>query len=235
MQPAQGTFPCSARTAAAFVATYLVVNGVSGRLVVNGPDQSTAPADAVAADRDRDDNQLLRRVAAGDEGALAELYQRHGKVVLSQVLFVVGDRAFGEEVLQDTMLAVWHQAGSFRGESRVRSWMIAIARRQARDRRRRHRLREVEDTALINQPSSDAGPELTALERADVDDVASAIAGLGRAHREVLGLVFAADLTMAEVAEILEIPIGTAKSRLFAARTALCRTLDDDGKKGKSQ
>lgn len=202
---------------------------------MNAPDQSMPSTSAVAPDRERDDNQLLRQVADGDEGALAELYRRHGKVVLSQILFVVGDRAFSEEVLQDTMLAVWRHAGSFRGESRVRSWMIAIARRQARDRLRRHRLREVEDTALINRPSPGAGPELTALERADVADVASAITGLGRAHREVLGLVFAAELTMAEVAEILEIPIGTVKSRLFAARTALCRALDGEGKEGKSR
>jgi len=208
------------------------VQGVSGRLLVNGPDQSIASVGAVAPDRD---TGLLLRVAAGDAGALAELYRRHGQVVLSQVLFVVDDRALGEEIVQDTMLAVWRQAATFRGESRVRSWMIAIARRQARDRLRRHRLREVEDTTLVNQPSPGAGPELVALERADVAEVAAAIQTLGRAHREVLGLVFAADLTMAEVAKILEIPIGTVKSRLAAARTALCRTLDEKAKKGMSR
>lgn len=199
---------------------------------MNGPDQSIASVGAVAPDRD---TGLLLRVAAGDAGALAELYRRHGQVVLSQVLFVVDDRALGEEIVQDTMLAVWRQAATFRGESRVRSWMIAIARRQARDRLRRHRLREVEDTTLVNQPSPGAGPELVALERADVAEVAAAIQTLGRAHREVLGLVFAADLTMAEVAKILEIPIGTVKSRLAAARTALCRTLDEKAKKGMSR
>jgi RNA polymerase sigma-70 factor (ECF subfamily) len=112
--------------------------------------------------------------------------------------------------------------------------MIAIARRQARDRLRRHRFRQIEDTTLIDEPSPDAGPELVALERADVADVAATIQILGRAHREVLGLVFAAELTMAEVAEILQIPIGTVKSRLAAARRALCRALDEEAKKGKS-
>ncbi len=198
---------------------------------MNGPDQSIASVGAVRPDRAWDDTQLLRRVAAGDAGALAELYRRHGQVVLSQVLFVVDDRSLGEEIVQDAMLAVWRQAGTFRGESRVRTWMIAIARRQARDRLRRHRLREVQDTALVNQPSPGAGPELVALERADVAEVAAAIQTLGRAHREVLGLVFAAELAMAEVAEILEIPIGTVKSRLAAARTALCRVLDEQGRK----
>jgi RNA polymerase sigma-70 factor (ECF subfamily) len=63
------------------------------------------------------------------------------------------------------------------------------------------------------------------LDRSDLADVAAAIQGLGRSHREVLGLALAAELTLAEVAEILEIPIGTVKSRLAAARTALCRAL----------
>src|SRR5262245_3792660 len=182
-----------------------------------------------------DDTELLGRVAAGDDGALAELYQRHGQVVLSQILLVVDERALAEEILQDTMLAVWRQAGTFRGESRVRSWMIAIARRQARDRLRRHQLCVVEDSGLVDQPSLEAGPELVAVERADIAAVARAIQTLGPVHREVLGLVFAADLTMPEVADILEVPVGTVKSRLFAARAALCRALDDEGMKGTTR
>jgi RNA polymerase sigma-70 factor (ECF subfamily) len=197
----------------------------SGGLLVNGEGRSVGPAGYVAPDPDREDVQLLGRVAAGDDAAMTELYRRHGRIVLSQTLFVVGDRALGEEILQDTMLAVWRQAGTFRGDSRVRSWIIAIARRQARDRLRRHWPREVEDSALVNQPSSGAGPEFVALERADVADVAGAIRTLGRAHREVLGLVFGAELTMAEVAEILQIPVGTVKSRLAAARIAMSRAL----------
>lgn len=198
-------------------------------------DLSVGSVSGDAPNRERNDSELLGLVAAGDDGALAELYRRHGKVVLSQILFVVSERALGEEILQDTMLAVWRQAGTFRGESRVRSWMIAIARRQARDRLRRKQLRVVDESGLANQPSSEAGPELVALERADIAEVARAIQTLGRAHREVLGLVFAADLTMSEVADILEVPLGTVKSRLSAARTALCRALDDEGTKGTTR
>jgi RNA polymerase sigma-70 factor, ECF subfamily len=195
---------------------------------VNGPGPSIVPVGALPA-QERDDRQLVRQVAAGDEAALAELYRRHGQVVLSQVLFVVEERNLAEEIVQDTMLAVWRQAATFRGESRVTTWMIAIARRQARDRLRHSRLRLVEDAVLVNQPSEGAGPELVALERAGVAEIAAAIRTLGRAHREVLGLVLAGDLTMAEVAEILQIPVGTVKSRLAAARTALSRVLIEKG------
>ena len=194
---------------------------------MSAPGSSIASV-GTAAGAESDEAHLLRRVAAGDGPALAELYRLHGQVVFAQVLFVVGDRALAEEVLQDTMLAVWRQAGTFRGESRVRSWMIAIARRQARDRLRRHRFEVVEDEGLVNRPSPDPGPDLVVLDRSDIADVAAAIQGLGRSHREVLGLALAAGLTLAEVAEILEIPVGTVKSRLAAARAALCRTLDKE-------
>jgi RNA polymerase sigma-70 factor (ECF subfamily) len=112
------------------------------------------------------DAGLLRRVARGDQQALGELYRRHGRIILAQINLVAGDRAVSEEILQDTMLAAWRGAGSFRGDSRVRAWLIAIARRQARDRRRRHRMHTVGDEVLNGQPSGTPGPEHVALDRA---------------------------------------------------------------------
>src|SRR6516164_8015709 len=76
---------------------------------------------------------------------------------------------------EDTMLAVWRGAGSFRGESSVRSWVIAIARRQTRDRLRRRRLRVVDDAFLADQPGPGPGPEVLALDRAELAEVGAAI------------------------------------------------------------
>jgi RNA polymerase sigma-70 factor, ECF subfamily len=179
--------------------------------------------------RDCDGIELVRRIAGGDGAAMAELYRLHGGVVLAQIVLMVGERALAEEVLQDTMLAVWHQAGSFRGDSRVRSWLIAIARRQGRDRLRRHRLRVVDDAVLTRTASSEPGPELVALTRVEVAQVADAILRLSLAHREVLGLALGSGLSLAEVAEVLEVPVGTVKSRLAAARVALGRMLIEKG------
>jgi RNA polymerase sigma-70 factor (ECF subfamily) len=177
-----------------------------------------------------DDVALLRSIAAGDQAAMAEFYRRHSRAVLAHISLVVGERALAEEIFQDTMLAIWHGAGSFRGESRVRTWVIAIARRQARDRLRRRQFRLVSDTELTDRPSPSPGTEALALDRAEISEVAEAISGLGRAHREVLGLAFGAELSLAEVAEVLEVPVGTVKSRLTAARTALVRALAEKGK-----
>ncbi len=188
-------------------------------------------AAAFAAGRDPacDGAQLLHRIGKGDEDAMAAFYHEHGRVVLAQVLLVTGERVLAEEIVQDTMLAVWRGAASFRGESSARSWVVAIARRQTRDRLRGRRLRVVDDASLADLPGSDPGPEAMALDRAELAEVRAAIQGLAAPHRELLGLVFGAGLSLAEVAGVLEIPVGTVKSRLSAARIALNRILDEKG------
>ena len=176
-----------------------------------------------------DDAELLRRIGQGDEDAMAAFYREHGRVVFAQVLLVVGERVLAEEIVQDTMLAVWRGARSFRGESSGRSWVIGIARRQTRDRLRGQRLRVVDDAYLAGQPDSGPGPEVMALDRAELAEVRGAIGELAPAHREVLGLAFGSGLSLPEVASVLEIPLGTVKSRLTAARAALNRILEMKG------
>jgi len=176
-----------------------------------------------------DDAGLLRRIGQGDNDAMASFYAEHRRVVFAQVLLVAGEPVLAEEIVQDTMLAVWRGAGSFRGESSVRSWMIAIARRQTRDRLRGRRLQVVEDACLADQPGRDPGPEVMALDRAELAQVSDAIRGLAPSHREVLGLAFGCGLSLPEVAGVLEIPVATVKSRLASARTALNRTLEEKG------
>ena len=197
---------------------------------MNDPHRNSGAA-AFADRRDSacDDAELLRRISKGDEDAMAAFYREHGNVVLAQVLLVTGERVLAEEIVQDTMLAVWRGAASFRGESSVRSWVIAIARRQTRDRLRGRALRVVDDAFLADQPSSNPGPEVMALDRAELAEVAVAIRELAAPHREVLGLVFGSGLSLSEVAGVLEIPLGTVKSRLTAARGALGRVLNEKG------
>ena len=122
--------------------------------------------------------------------------REYGRIVFAQVLLVVGDRVIAEEILQDTMLAVWHGAGSFRGDSSVRSWVIAVARRRTRDRLRARRLRVVDDSFLADQPGSGPGPDVMALDRAELAEVRGAIRELAPDHREVLGLAFGSGLSL---------------------------------------
>jgi RNA polymerase sigma-70 factor, ECF subfamily len=186
-----------------------------------------AKSDGEQGEQGEQDVYLLHRIAAGDQNAMAELYQRHGRVVLGQILLVVGERELAEEILQDTMLAVWRGAESFRGESKASSWLIAIGRRQARDRLRRRRPRVTDDACLAGHPSPGPGPDAVALIRAEAAEVGGAIRALAPAHREVLGLAFGAGLSLPEVAAVLQVPLGTVKSRLAAARSALSRAIKE--------
>jgi RNA polymerase sigma-70 factor, ECF subfamily len=174
---------------------------------------------------------LVRRIAQRDEEAMGEFYRRYGRIVFAQILLVANERTLAEEIVQDTMLAVWRGAGSYRGESTVLSWLIAIARRRTRDRMRGRRLRVVPDAyaSAAQQASSEPGPELVALDRAELAEVKAAIRLLTPAHREVLGLALGTGLSLPEVADVLNIPVGTVKSRLAAARSALGRVLTEKG------
>jgi RNA polymerase sigma-70 factor (ECF subfamily) len=87
----------------------------------------------------------------------------------------------------------------------------------------------VDGDLLSERPDSAPGPELLALDRVELADVATAVTMLRPGHREVLGLVFGAGLTLPEVAAILEIPAGTVKSRLSSARNALSELLSKKG------
>ena len=175
------------------------------------------------------DRALLSRIATGDQGAIEELYRRHSRLLLAQLQFMVGQPTLAEEILQDTMLAVWKGARTFRGGSRVRTWLLGIARRQARDRMRRRRPTPMADSDLAQRPSPNPGPEAMAVERSEARRMVAALSTLTPAHREVLGLVFGADLSLAEVARVLAVPLGTVKSRLHAARAAASRTMNDKG------
>ncbi len=195
---------------------------------MSGPEEASEALEPDEEDASSDED-LIRQIANGSSQALDELYNRLGKTILAHVRFMTGEPSISEEVLQDTMLAVWRGAGTFRRDSTARSWVISIARRQACDRMRRHRLQVVDDTDLLAQPSSDPSPELVALDRADVKEVAQSIELLPAAHKEVIGLVFGAGLTLSEVAKALDIPLGTVKSRLSSARTALALGLSKKG------
>jgi RNA polymerase sigma-70 factor (ECF subfamily) len=132
-----------------------------------------------------------------------------------------------EEILQDTMLAVWRSAGTFAGGSRVTTWLFGVARRQAY-----YRLRGTPPPVPsdpVDRPDPALGTAELAIAAAGGTPVAEAIGRLPDHHREVIGLVFVAGLPMADVAGILGIPVGTVKSRLHHARAALVRTLTSQG------
>jgi RNA polymerase sigma factor (sigma-70 family) len=169
------------------------------------------------------DEALLRAVAGGDAGALTRLYERHGGALFGYLYRLAGDRMTAEEILQDTMLAVWRSAAAFEGRSKATTWLFGVARRQAHNRLRGRP--GPEPVPVPERPDEGAGPDELAIAAAGGTPVAAAIDRLPEHHRDVIALVFVAGLPLADVAEVLAIPVGTVKSRLHHARAAVAAAL----------
>jgi RNA polymerase sigma-70 factor (ECF subfamily) len=168
---------------------------------------------------------LIQRIASGDASALDELYARHGSGVLSYLTSYLNDRQLAEEILQDVMLAVWNNASSFRGDSKVRTWILVIARNRAINSRRKQSPHFVALEDNINNYSSDTSPLEKIVRLSQHEALRKAIGTLPEVHREILVLVFFNQLSGPEVADVLKISIGTVKSRLHRAKDALRRSM----------
>jgi RNA polymerase sigma-70 factor (ECF subfamily) len=175
------------------------------------------------ADPPPPDSAVLRAVAAGDGAALGELYRRHGRALFGYLSRMSGDRMVAEEILQDTLVAVWRGAGSFEARASVRTWLFGIARRQALQRLRKRS--PPAPAELVDRADAALGPDELAVLASGGTAVAAAVGRLPDHQREVVALVMVAGLPLAEVAGILGIPVGTVKSRLFHARAAVARLL----------
>lgn len=171
---------------------------------------------------------LLRAIARGDAHALEELYASQGPGILAYLVSRLGDRQLAEEVLQDVMLAVWQGANRFRGESRVRTWMLSIARYKAINAQR--------GAVPTHQPIDEDLPDLTPdpslmAEHGEAHtSLREALQRLPEAQREILELVFYHQLTGNEAARVMGVSTGTVKSRLHRAKANLRKLLDSEGK-----
>ena len=194
--------------------------GALQRAIVS-PQYGQSDVDLSSASQELDDLVLLKRMARRDETALDILYTRHAPALLGYLLNLVGDRFEAEEILQDTFVAAWKFAGRFQGRSRVRTWLFSIAHRQARDRHRRHSLAIDSDFDSSDAADPAPGPEDYVLAQAETTELAALVSQLRPLQREVLVLAFAYELSYAEIALVLDVPVGTVKSRLNSAKRAL--------------
>ena len=171
-----------------------------------------------------DDDELVARVAAGDDTALRELFGRHAPwlAVRLRALLPAADV---EDVLQETFLAAWRGAGGYRPQGAYGGWLWGIARRQAALLLRRRGPAEWTGTALaavLAAGQRDApDPAETALARAELEVAVAALGPDGSPEREVWRLMYEQDRPVAEVAELLGVPSGTVKSRAHRARRLL--------------
>jgi RNA polymerase sigma factor (sigma-70 family) len=171
--------------------------------------------------RDLSDERLLEAIAGGDERALGVLYDRFGRVAYGVALRVLRDRALAEDAVQEAFLAIWRSAERYRLErAKPSTWILTLVHRRAVDLVRREDRRRAEP---LDDPPEAAGgevPEEAALRERRLA-VQSALAQLPADQREALELAYYGGYTQSEVAERLDVPLGTVKSRMFAGLTRL--------------
>jgi len=182
-----------------------------------------------------DDESLIRLVVHARAGALSALYDRYGRLVYSLALNAVGDPAAAEEITQDVFVRVWQRAGQYRAErGQVSTWLTGITRYRAIDRLRRrgsrpegHRVSWAK-LAPGAEPAVD-GPEeaaALALERARVR---AAVARLPDEQKEALALAYFRGLSHSQIAEALDLPLGTVKTRIRLGMQKLRDMLGEEG------
>jgi RNA polymerase sigma-70 factor (ECF subfamily) len=180
--------------------------------------------------RRAEDAALMRRIVVGDERAVEDLHSRYGGPLYSLAYQVTGADQFAQDVVQETFLAVWQSAGRFDpSKGAVAPWLYSLARHKAIDlvRREANVRKRTADVDLSFEPAPD-DVDREAWLRIRRDRVRTAITELSELQRTAIELAFFRGLTHVEVAEELDIPLGTAKTRIRSGLLRLRDVLGDE-------
>jgi len=173
------------------------------------------------------ERSLARRLRAGDEQALADLYDGYSRFVFGLALRVIGDRAAAEDITQDVFVGLWTQPDRFdpdRGS--LRAFLATLAHRRSVDLIRGEESRRRRESRTSVEPTFASAIDDVALQSVTAGTVRDAVASLPINQRQALELAYFDGCTYRQVAERLGIPEGTAKSRLRVALHAMADLLD---------
>ncbi len=174
------------------------------------------------------DRALVAAAAAGDREAFDELVRRHQTSIIGLVRSLTAGSVDAEDIAQDVFVRAWRSLGSFRGESKFRTWLHRVALNQVSSHRgRAARLRHLFQSRSADQEVDtdlvESAPELADLDRAIVlrDAIDKALGSIPEDLRIAVVLRDIQGLDYREIAEALDVPIGTVESRIFRGRQRL--------------
>ena len=167
------------------------------------------------------DRGALERIARGDHDGLAALYDRHAKPVYSLALRILQDQGEAEDIVQDVFAQAWRQAAQYdASRGAVAAWLFTLARSRAIDRLRARHARPgqaIDDRQAANVVDPRVPPDLQVLSEEQVRHVRVALDALPALQRMAIELAYYEGLTNREIAERLEQPLGTVKTRIRLA------------------
>ena len=176
------------------------------------------------APRGAPDGELVRRFLAGDAGAATELITRHERRVYAVCLRVLGNPDDAADAAQDALLAMIRKLDGFRGEAAFTTWLYRVAMNVCYDHLRRAKRRPVlrrDEDAPAPEPALDDHADAVA----GAHDVAAALEQVPEDFRVAIVLADVHDLPYDEIAKVLDLPVGTVKSRVHRGRIALAKAL----------
>jgi RNA polymerase sigma factor (sigma-70 family) len=163
------------------------------------------------------DEAVIALIARSDEQALAELYDRFGRVAYGLALRILRDEALAEDAVQDAFLTAWRRADTFMPErAKASTWLLTLVHRRAVDLVRREERRRTEPIETAGERAGDGPAEDVVWLRYERERVQAALRQLPDQQREALELAYYGGFTQSELAERLGQPVGTIKSRMFS-------------------
>jgi RNA polymerase sigma-70 factor (ECF subfamily) len=175
------------------------------------------------------DEELLRSIARGERSAMETLFARHNVRVFRFGLSITRNRSLAETIVSDVFFDVWRRPGTFQEKSQVSTWLLAIAHHKAFSLLRRPADEELTDELCADVEDLADNPEATIAKKQMGTILAKCILKLSAIHREIVDLVYYHEKSIEEVTQILQVPIGTVKTRMFHARQHLARLLASEG------
>jgi RNA polymerase sigma-70 factor (ECF subfamily) len=173
--------------------------------------------------------QLLQAIAAGDEAALAQLYDQYRGILLGLLMRILGSREEAEDVLQEVFIQVWRRASDYEpNRGRPFTWLVTLTRSRAIDRLRQRASRERTVAASAEQNPEEASDAVADTYRAEQREiVTAALKRLPDEQRQTLLLAYFDGLTQTEIAKRLNAPLGTVKTRMRSGMIKLRELLGE--------
>jgi RNA polymerase sigma-70 factor, ECF subfamily len=191
---------------------------------LNNEDFRLDPGEAAPGGNELE-RELLRRISAGDRDAFRDLYLRYHRRLARFLTRLLHRYADAEEIINDTLWIVWQRSGEFRNASRVSTWIMGIAYRRALNMIRRATTHERAMALEIVDSEGSVSDGAQALEERQL--LEAGLAQLPLEQRLVLEFTYYLDHSCEEIAEIMECPVNTVKTRMFHARRKLRTILAD--------
>jgi RNA polymerase sigma-70 factor (ECF subfamily) len=175
--------------------------------------------------KDAGEGELVRDALAGDERAFRKILEGHYALIYSVVRGVAGPRDETDDIVQDVFIKIFRALKDFRGQSRLSTWIYRIARNEALNaaERRKPQVIPIDDCADL--PASGESPEDSHRRRVGRERLERLMERLDERQRIAIELRYLGDKSYEEIAEIMEIPLGTVKTHIYRAKLSLKRMM----------